>query len=495
MFGGFGGSFGGSGVKKYATVADLPFSGVQDGTLAHVEQNLQGESALYLRTSGGWYKVATVNLAPSILVGPDASYTLPNDGSGLVIELSAEDPEGLPIEWSFSPSTDLSGIASVDGAGQIFVVSADPAAISAQTGQTFSLTFTVTDGVSVAGATSEFTLAFSVGPANPAALLLDATYSTATLLGAQFSSVVMGPPGILFGIATAVAEVAGVYALDVSDPQNISLISYYKPPAQVNISSASTATYARGHLAYEFGSGAIVLDVSDPANMTQKIFRSSVTGVIGFAGDLLVCTGPKVQTVALTGESGSVVSQLTTDAVAAFIHPSDYEGPYFAWAPTGTTLRSAYISSVSETGVLANVRTLPYDSNFFNIPKNCGFFDGNVLLYTAPSSGQDVRSFDTSGLPAAPVAGVRLPVVADPSLTNTTYTTVTYSDGYAYAIHFSPGAIRVFDVRDVQNPQNLGLVPADVLPRQRSMINERLAAFGGGRMLVLDGLRDLTVLK
>jgi len=168
MFSGFGGSFG-AGVKKYTTMADLPLTGVSDGTLAHVETNLQGEGALYLRTDNGWYKIATVNLAPSIVEGPDADYELPNDGSPLVLSLVAADPEGLPVSWTYQVSAGaIAGVADVSQDGGTFTLTADPAAVSGQTPGEFSLTFVASDGVSLSSAVSAFTLSF----ATPSRLLL-----------------------------------------------------------------------------------------------------------------------------------------------------------------------------------------------------------------------------------------------------------------------------------------------------------------------------------
>lgn len=157
---------GGGGVTEYPTVAELPMSGVEQGTLALVKETLQGDSAVFIwngsTTAGGWYKLATVNLAPTIVSGPDPEYVLPNDGTPVTLELVAEDPEGLPISWSYVLAEgSVEGVAVVTQDGSTFTVAADPAAVAAQAGGVFSLTFKADDGVSVAGATAEFTLSFA----------------------------------------------------------------------------------------------------------------------------------------------------------------------------------------------------------------------------------------------------------------------------------------------------------------------------------------------
>ena len=158
---------GGGGVTEYPTVAELPMSGVEQGTLALVKQTLQGDSAVFIWNgtpiAGGWYKLATVNLAPTIISGPEPEYVLPNDGAPVTLNLVAEDPEGLPISWSYvlaEGALDGFGVVTQDGSN--FTVAADPAAVSAQSGGAFSLTFKADDGVSVAGATAEFTLTFAL---------------------------------------------------------------------------------------------------------------------------------------------------------------------------------------------------------------------------------------------------------------------------------------------------------------------------------------------
>lgn len=158
---------GGGGVTEYPTVSELPMSGVEQGTLALVKQTLQGDSAVFIwngsTIAGGWYKLATVNLAPTIVSGPEPEYVLPSDGTPVTLSLVAEDPEGLPISWSYVLAEGtVDGVAVVTQDGSNFTVAADPAAISSQSGGVFSLTFKADDGVSVAGATASFTLTFAL---------------------------------------------------------------------------------------------------------------------------------------------------------------------------------------------------------------------------------------------------------------------------------------------------------------------------------------------
>ena len=82
-----------SGATIYASVAELPLSGVPAGAQAFVSAT----NRLYLWNGTGWYNIALINTAPTITTSGDAEYTLAQDGTATVVTLEANDPEGLPI--------------------------------------------------------------------------------------------------------------------------------------------------------------------------------------------------------------------------------------------------------------------------------------------------------------------------------------------------------------------------------------------------------------
>ena len=145
----------GGGANIYATVADLPLSGVSAGAFAHVTET----NTLYMNNGSGWYKIALINTAPSITSGGAGAYTLATDGTPTVITLTAEDPEGIPITWSYSvTSGSLGTTATVSQADNEFTIT--PSTQEADAG-TFELTFTASDGVNIATDISSFTLQFA----------------------------------------------------------------------------------------------------------------------------------------------------------------------------------------------------------------------------------------------------------------------------------------------------------------------------------------------
>ena len=146
-----------AGVTVYATIDDLPLSGVAEGEMALVDST----DRLYIFSDLGWYNIALVNTSPSIS-NVASSYTLSTDGSATVITIDAADPEGLPLTFSLVSDTSANTATVVQGTGantNIFTVT--PSTNDADAGS-FSLTFRASDGVNIASAASSFTLQFSV---------------------------------------------------------------------------------------------------------------------------------------------------------------------------------------------------------------------------------------------------------------------------------------------------------------------------------------------
>ena len=145
-----------SGVTVYATVDDLPATGTA-GDQAFVTAS----NRLYLWNGSGWYNIALINTTPTIS-GVSASYELAADGTPTVVTITATDPEGLPITYNIASDTsgNIATVAQGTGANtNVFTIT--PSTNNAD-GGTFSLTFRASDGVNIASAISEFTLAFAV---------------------------------------------------------------------------------------------------------------------------------------------------------------------------------------------------------------------------------------------------------------------------------------------------------------------------------------------
>ena len=138
----------------YATVADLPASGVAAGAKGIVEENKR----LYVFTGASWVGVGLVDQKPSFNTNPDGSYTL-TPGESTTITLSATDPQGDAITYSYQVTAGSLGGSGVTQSDNVFTITAssDPADTAP-----FSITFSASDGTNVSTTTpSEFTLNFS----------------------------------------------------------------------------------------------------------------------------------------------------------------------------------------------------------------------------------------------------------------------------------------------------------------------------------------------
>lgn len=451
MFGISGGSFGGSGVRKYATVADLPLTGVKPGTLAHVEQNLQGESALYLwsgtQQAGGWYKVATVNLAPALTQGPEEAYALPTDGSPLVLTLAAEDPEGLPISWSFQSSEgDPTGIATISQDGGTFTITADPAALAAQTAGAFSLTFVASDGVSLSAATSAFTLSFAIGLTEPVNSTLVAEILSPNPFISQTRGGIVGPDLYLL-LAGDEGPVGSLY--DVSDPSAPTFLSNLpSDPAFTGVPMAQV----RGDGAGKFFVGdttadkVLLFDASNPAapvvvENTFSIFRGEPLG------------SNKTHAV-FAGENRVSVMSFETGLETGFIN--------FGFPDTPTVVRTAsypveYDGDVFVTGI-RNATSGDYRLAAFRVEPNgslteLSLYVGDTNVYFSGFDGRFAvaRRIDTGAFqvwdyvdPTAPVK-----VFEEPSSQTGTANAMTWAamqDGFFYAASSFGTTIYVYSV-------------------------------------------------
>ena len=155
-----------SGGGIYATVADLPVSEVVTGTKAYVSET----NKLYFWSGSAWYSATLINTTPTITVGGNTTYALAADGTPTIVTLEANDPEGIPITWSYAVTAgSLGSIATVAQADNVFTIT--PSTIVAGD---FTLTFTASDGVNLSTSASQFSLSFGVADSRYTILLLQA---------------------------------------------------------------------------------------------------------------------------------------------------------------------------------------------------------------------------------------------------------------------------------------------------------------------------------
>ena len=167
--------------RVYDSTVDLPTSGIAVGAQGYVSSNQR----LYIRGTGGWYNVATINNTPTInsvqTAGGDSSpFTLAIDGTTTtVITINATDSEGFPITFSAVTDVGFDSIATVSQDSSVFTITPF-GEDSAGTATSGTLTFKATDGVNIASEVATFTLTFKVENCNFTTLLLKASGNNGT---------------------------------------------------------------------------------------------------------------------------------------------------------------------------------------------------------------------------------------------------------------------------------------------------------------------------
>ena len=166
------------GTVVYATISAMTAVSASAGDQALVTAN----SGLYVHNGGGWYKVATINTSPTISSpSTGGSFTLALDGTATTIELVGADvDEGTTLQNSYAVTTG----SLTNGGGATATVSTSSTsngtytALNPSTNTTnrffkvtpttntsyagsFTLTFSVSDGINAATTVQSFSLEFT----------------------------------------------------------------------------------------------------------------------------------------------------------------------------------------------------------------------------------------------------------------------------------------------------------------------------------------------
>lgn len=149
---------GGGSLTVYDSIGNLPLSTATEGSMAFVNSN----SRMYVYNGTGWYSATIVNTNPTWVSEPEASYSIEDSATPLVVTYSAADPENVPIRYLGSASDSggpLMQSILVDSEGGTVTFTPN----SAQTvwnnvaagnhndsaGGVFTYTFKATDGINI----------------------------------------------------------------------------------------------------------------------------------------------------------------------------------------------------------------------------------------------------------------------------------------------------------------------------------------------------------
>ena len=166
---------GGGGLDVYATIDDLPTSGLTAGDQAYISAT----SRLYVSNGSGWYNIGLVNATPTLTIDPSGTIVLSPIGETTTITLTATDSDNSVANLTYSVDSDgsFAGLGTISQDSSVFTIT--PLSSANATTTTAALTFKAFDGINFGSGAASITLNFKLEYSNYTSFLLQ-TDDTAT---------------------------------------------------------------------------------------------------------------------------------------------------------------------------------------------------------------------------------------------------------------------------------------------------------------------------
>jgi len=334
----------------FSTIAQLPLSGNEAGSIAYVQSN----GRLYI-WNNGWYSIGIVNSSPIVTGNYDPFTAFEKDGTPLVLELEATDPEGIPLTWSYSITKGTLGdTATITQDDNIFTIT--PSQNESDEGE-FEITFAVSDGVAITALPLTFRLIFKDNWRHGTSEYTSTTYSGGVQFGGlgegrgmdiDGNNIIIGD----FNFSTGAGK-AWIYSSDpfvqVRELINPIPSSYTRFGYAVGISGDYCAV---GHYGYNSNSGRVYVYDVDTGTLIHTLedpndYNTTANDYFGYSlsleGDTLAVSAMlEDDATSSTSNSGRVYifSVSSGELLLTLDNPN----------PTGTTANDNFGRSLKVTG-------------------------------------------------------------------------------------------------------------------------------------------------
>lgn len=257
---------GGGAVDYFDTLDSLPTTGLVEGQRAFVEAN----NRMYLSNGVGWYNTSFVNLTPTWYTEPDASYTIADSATPLLITAKATDSDNSDLNLlNQSVATDSAQyMVDITNDSSVFTFtpkSADSIGASVAAGNLtdsngdFVYTFKWSDGVNFVSKAVTITYNPAGGGFNPTSSGWWNRINFSGLATTRSSDAYELPRGIIGASDGSIYVVGDEAANDIGMlvklnadgnvqwAKQLSSNAYYARPYSVNVSADGNSIYTVGH--------------------------------------------------------------------------------------------------------------------------------------------------------------------------------------------------------------------------------------------------------